>query len=232
MLQQTQTERVEPKYQEFLHRFPDFETLAKAPAGAVLTAWQGLGYNRRALALQRCAREVISQHEGALPEDPTALVELPGIGPYTAGAVAVFAFDRSAVFIETNIRTVFIHFFFPKRRRVRDSEIVPLVARTLPRRDVRRWYYALMDYGVMLKRTHPQISRRSAHYNPQPPFQGSRRQIRGGVLRLIARGGGCSRVEIENGVRCPRGVLDEVLKELCREGFITSSGGAYRFAEA
>ena len=231
MLQQTQTDRVVPKYREFLHRFPDFESLARAPRPHVIAAWQGLGYNRRALALQRCAIEVVERFEGELPQDPLALKRLPGVGPYTAGAIALFAFDRAGVFIETNIRAVFIHFFFSGTQTVRDIELEPFIAATLPRRRVREWYYALMDYGVMLKRRDPLITRRSAHYMKQSPFRGSRREIRGAVVRLAGAPQGCTRTEIENAVRCPRELLREVLNDLCREGFISCSRRRYRLGE-
>lgn len=228
MLQQTQTDRVVPKYREFLRRFPSFQALARAEIRDLLSVWQGLGYNRRALALKRCAVEVVERYAGELPSDPALLVRLPGIGAYTAGAVSLFAFDQPGVFIETNIRAVFIHFFFPRRRKVRDEEIRVLVEVTLPRRSVREWYYALMDYGVMLKGRDRAIGRRSAHYVRQSPFKGSRREIRGAVLRVLVRSGGADRTGIENAVRCDRAVLDEVLKDLSREGFISCFGGRYR----
>ena len=228
MLQQTQTERVVPKYTDFLRRFPAITALADAPVIAVLRAWRGLGYNRRALALKRCAEEVVVRYGGVIPDDRDALKALPGIGNYTAGAIALFAFGRRGVFIETNIRTVFIHSFFSKQRAVRDDDIVPLIEQTLPRTKVREWYYALMDYGVMLKRTVPGITQRSAHYIKQTPFRGSRREIRGAILRLLTERAGCTRGAIKNAVRCDGVVLGGVLKELSQEGFITFSRGMYR----
>ena len=148
MLQQTQVERVKTKYTEFLAAFPTIESLASSLLTDVLRTWQGLGYNRRAIALKRCAEEIVSRYSGQFPRDTAELETLPGIGPYTARAVAAFAFGMAEPLIETNIRTVFIHFFFHGRDRVSDREIMPLVARTLDRHNPREWYYALMDFGV------------------------------------------------------------------------------------
>lgn len=106
MLQQTQADRVVPKYHEFLERFPTIHALADAPASEVIRAWAGLGYNRRALNLQRACRAVVDEHGGVMPSDPALLERLPGIGPYTAGAVACFAYERDVGFVDTNIRRV------------------------------------------------------------------------------------------------------------------------------
>ena len=185
MLQQTQVDRVIPKYCTFIRRFPSFTALARAPISAVLAAWQGLGYNRRALLLLRCAHEVVRRFGGRLPDDEAVLRTLPGIGPYTAGAVMVFAYRRPAILMETNIRAVFIHEFFPGRDRVSDDELLPLIRLTVDRRDPRRWYDALMDYGSMLKRRYDNPARRSAHYVRPVPFHGSTRQLRGRILRCV-----------------------------------------------
>ena len=151
MLQQTQTDRVVPKYLDFLEAFPDFDHLAAASLKDVLAKWQGLGYNRRGKALRDAAQMVVERFGGKLPDFYEDLLTFPGIGPYTAGAVCAFAFDQPVVFMDTNIRRVFIHFFFPDREGVRDSEIVPLVEKTLDRKLPREWYSALMDYGALLK---------------------------------------------------------------------------------
>lgn len=116
MLQQTQVAHVIPFYKNFIKKFPDFATLAQAKTADILLAWQGLGYNRRPLALQKLAREVTIKHNGRLPRIAAELIKLPGIGPYTAGAIRAFAFNEPDVFIETNIRRVFIHFFFPPEK--------------------------------------------------------------------------------------------------------------------
>jgi A/G-specific adenine glycosylase len=133
MLQQTQVPRVIDRYSEFLRVFPSFRVLATATPAAVLKVWQGLGYNRRALMLLRCARAVVDEHASSLPTDREALESLPGIGPYTAGAIMAFAFDAPVAMIETNIRRVYIHHYFPRRRSVPDADILPLVARDVSR---------------------------------------------------------------------------------------------------
>ena len=185
MLQQTQVERVALKYEPFLNAFPDVWSLARAPLRDIMAAWQGLGYNRRALALQRIARRLVAEFDGRLPDSVDTLRTFPGIGEATAGALAAFAFNQPVVFIETNIRRVFLHCFFPGQSGVRDREILPLVDQTLDRLQPRPWYYALMDYGSMLKRAAPNPNRRSAHHQRQAPFADSDRQIRGLILKAL-----------------------------------------------
>lgn len=185
MLQQTQVARVARYYPRFLARFPDPAALARAPLRAVLEQWSGLGYNRRAQALQRAAQALVRDHGGVVPADRDALLKLPGIGPATAGALLAFAFGRPVVFIETNIRRVYLHHFFPAAEAIPDRVLLPLVARTLDRHRPRRWYYALMDYGAALGRHGANPNRRSAHYTRQSAFTGSTRQLRGLVIRLL-----------------------------------------------
>jgi A/G-specific adenine glycosylase len=187
MLQQTQVSRAIGAYERFIERFPDFSSLAEAPLREVLSAWSGLGYNRRALYLKRTAERIMEEHGGDFPSHPSELAALPGIGSATAGAIAAFAFGAPHPFIETNIRAVFIHHFFRSRERVTDAEILPLVERTLDHADPRAWYSALMDYGAMLKETLPNPSRRSAHHARQEPFSGSDRQARGLIIKALAK---------------------------------------------
>ncbi len=188
MLQQTQTHRVVDKYLEFLNVFPTVEYLAQSSLADVLRIWSGLGYNRRARYLRDLAQSVVLNYHGQIPSSPEVLVTLPGIGPYTAGAVCVFAFKSPLPLIETNIRAVFIEWFFKgMRRKIADSEILPLISETMYRRDVSRWYYALMDYGVQLKRAKPGIGKRSKRHQRQKPFEGSIRQLRGAILRVLLR---------------------------------------------
>jgi len=189
MLQQTGVERVRGKYEPFIRLLPDFASLAAAPLKDIMTAWQGLGYNRRALALKRLAAVVMERHSGRLPQDHRSLIELPGVGEATAGAIKAFAFNMPAVFIETNIRRVFIHRFFPDGADVSDRQIMPLVEAALDRSNPRDWYYALMDYGSHLGRAGSTANRKSAHYSKQTLFTGSNRELRGEVVRvLLARG--------------------------------------------
>jgi A/G-specific adenine glycosylase len=185
MLQQTQVDRVLTKYDPFISRFPDINAVAHASLRDVLAEWQGLGYNRRAANLHKAAQKVVHDFNGMIPDCADTLQALPGVGPSTAGAVVAFAFNKPAVFIETNIRRVFIHFFFPGADKVSDKQIFPLVERALDRTDPRSWYYALMDYGVMLASREANPNRRSAHYHRQSRFENSDRQIRGMILKAL-----------------------------------------------
>ncbi len=224
MLQQTQTERVMGKYEEFLARFPDFSTLAGSDLHPVLQAWQGLGYNRRAVSLKQTAVNVMERHGGTLPRDLEELMMLPGIGRSTAGAVLAFAHNIPVAFIETNIRRVFIHFFFPGDGKVDDREILPLVERTMDRDNPRQWYYALMDYGAMLKTKPPNPNRRSVHYTRQAPFEGSDRQIRGKILKLLLSRGSLQEGELIEGLSGEPSRVRTILREMAREGFVQISG--------
>lgn len=185
MLQQTQTYRVEPKYRAFIEEFSSFEALAQASLRDVLWMWQGLGYNRRGKFLHQTAQRVVNEFGGNLPNDPEVLVMLDGIGENTAGSIAAFAFNKPTVFLETNIRTVFLYSFFKDQEDVHDNRIIPLVAQTVDHDNPREWYYALMDYGVHLKKMFPNPSRRSKHHIVQSKFKGSDRQIRGAIIRAL-----------------------------------------------
>lgn len=228
MLQQTQVERVKTKYDEFLTVFPTSETLATSPLPELLRVWQGLGYNRRALALQRCAQEINSRFDGQFPSEPLELESLPGIGPYTARAVGAFAFGRAEPLIETNIRTVIIHCFFYGHEQVPDKALLPLVDATLDRENPRQWYYALMDYGVLLKRQHPNPSRRSSHHARQSTFEGSNRQQRSHILRLIMQQPCITTTEICQMVYDRNGTVENNLMALQREGFLEQIGEGWR----
>ncbi len=185
MLQQTQVDRVRGYYHTFIRRFPTPRALASAPLADVLRVWRGLGYNRRAKFLRDAACAIVARHGGRVPRDLAALRALPGVGPYTAGAIRAFAWNEAAPVIETNIRNVFTHEFFSRKKKVRDAEIMPLIEASLDRKRPRRWYAALMDYGVALKKTEKHLNARSAHYVRQKPFRGSARELRGKVLVLL-----------------------------------------------
>jgi A/G-specific adenine glycosylase len=224
MLQQTQVPRVLEKYREFIVRFPDAAALAKAPLRSVLRVWQGLGYNRRALALQQIARIVVERFKGKVPSSLDDLVELPGIGKATASAILAFAFNQPIAFIETNIRTVFIHFFFSDRDAVSDEEILPLVVQTLDADNPREWYYALMDYGTFLKKTAANAGRKSRHYHKQSPFDGSNRQVRGRIVRYLTKEGKRTEGELVKQLGLNARRVRSVLLDLEKEGMITRKG--------
>jgi A/G-specific adenine glycosylase len=231
MLQQTQVARVMDRYGEWLAMFPTLQALAAAPLSAVLELWQGLGYNRRAVALKRTAEESVERLGGALPRSAAALRTLPGIGPATAAAVLNYAFREPVPFIETNVRAVFLHHFFPEADGVPDSALMPLVEATWDRSDPRGWGYALMDYGVFLKRSAANPSRRSRHHAPQSPFEGSKRQRRAKLLRavLAAPGRPAEAYAAEIGV-WPTDA-NTLLQELAAEGFLLSEEGRWTVAD-
>lgn len=224
MLQQTQVERVLEKYDEFIKAFPDFPSLARASLRKLITVWQGMGYNRRALALRSLAQTLMNEHHGKLPSDPEDLIALPGIGRYTAGAVAAFAFNQPVLFIDTNIRRVFIHTFLHDQENIKDEDILPLIQQTIDASDPRTWYNALMDYGAMLKREQINPNRRSAHYQRQSPFENSNRQIRGRILKVLVEESPLTRSQImkKSGMDPERVKLN--LVELSNEGFIKKQG--------
>ncbi len=245
MLQQTQVARVITKYAEFLGLYPSVSDLARASLGDVLIAWQGLGYNRRAKYLWQAAQMVVNEYGGQFPQDQKELTRLPGVGFNTAGAVMAYAFNQPAVFIETNIRTAFIHHFFAGKEGVHDKELAKLVYDTLPHAQTsndanfRFWYWALMDYGTHVKQTAGNKSRASKSYTKQSPFAGSKRAVRGAVIRYLSKKSKNnqqgSALNIKNGIS--RGVLatvvtdprlEDVLADLVKEGMIHETVGGYR----
>lgn len=187
MLQQTQTFRVVPKYEAFLNKFPTIQKLADAQLSAVLELWSGLGYNRRAKFLYQAAKYIVEELNSIFPNNEKELIKIPGIGPYTAGAILVFSYNQPLIFIETNIRRVFIHHFFKDKENISDKEILPYIKQELDKKNPRDWYYALMDYGVELSKQIPNPNRKSKHYNKQSKFEGSIRKVRGEVLRQLIK---------------------------------------------
>ncbi len=198
MLQQTQVSRVLIKYEEFLTSFPDFYTLARASNTNVLKVWKGLGYNRRAFFLKRIAAAFVElEKQGITIQNPKSLtyqmlLTLPGIGQSTAGAVMAFAHNIGIPFIETNIRTIYLAHFFAKKEQVTDMEILRKIEKILsyiPKQRYRDWYYALYDYGSMLKFTQRKniqsVHKQSASFKKQSTFIGSQRQLRAHILHTI-----------------------------------------------
>ena len=219
MLQQTPVPRVLKKYDEFITAFPDFTALATAPLHSVLTKWQGLGYNRRAIALKQIAQEVLSDYDGELPSCPKTLQKLPGIGQYSASAISALAFNQPTIFIETNIRAVYIYFFFVNKNGIADREILPIVDATLDRDNPREWYYALFDYGAMLKKEE-KLTERSAHYQRQAAFKGSNRELRGQILRLLLERSPISLSELVGELKGNSTQVENNLSALQKEGFL------------
>lgn len=265
MLQQTQVARVLTRWEEWLDRFPTVEALAAAPVSDVLAAWQGMGYNRRALALKSAAEMVRDTYDGVFPSGLRELKALPGIGPATAQGIRAFAFDLPGVYLETNVRTVVLHHFFPDVPAVPDRELVPLVEATCPQgpseRDAgepschaapqdasdtpRAWYYAMLDYGAYLKKTIPNPSRRSSGYTRQSKFEGSRRQKRAHIVRMLldaqaAGAPGLSLDEVRSGVNdfehaggreaVAADEVASILADLTREGFAAAGEGIWSIA--
>ena len=239
MLQQTQVARVGRFWERFLEAFPTLDALAAAAVPDVLERWQGLGYNRRALALKRTADQCAADGQGLLPDSYEGLLALPGIGPATAAGVMAFAHRVPGVYVETNVRAVFLHELFPRDDKVSDKVLEPLVAAAAfhpaAAADPRRWYYGLLDYGAHLKATGVNPTRRSASYSRQSAFEGSRRQKRAWIVRRVLaapEGVGAAavradlnRVEVEAG----RDGVDEALfasivDDLVTEGFFRREG--------
>jgi A/G-specific adenine glycosylase len=231
MLQQTQTERVIPYWERWMKRWPTPEMLAEAPMKEALREWSGLGYNRRGRFLKECAELIVKRHDGKVPETPEYLLSLPGIGPYVSGAVACFAYNYPAVFIETNIRAVMLHFFFNDRKDVKDREIFPLLKSTLDRENPRKWYWALMDYGAALKKVTVNPNRRSAHYIRQSRFEGSFRQMRGAVVRTLVSEGPGNSDEIKRQTGILKRDLYKVLEALKKESMVAEENGVYRIKD-
>lgn len=237
MLQQTQVTRVEKHWTRFLGLFPTIDALAAAGTADVLAQWQGLGYNRRALALKRAAEVCAAERGGKLPDTAEELEALPGIGPATAAGVMAFAYNRPSVYIETNVRTVFLHELFPACDKVSDRQLAPLVAATCPEDDARAWYYALLDYGAHLKTLVANPSRRSVHYTRQSAFEGSRRQKRAELVRIVLAEPGIGADELaerldafertagRDGVDAA--TFDSIVGDLVAEGFFRSEEGAF-----
>ncbi|PID31508.1 endonuclease III [Candidatus Saccharibacteria bacterium] len=223
MLQQTQVTRVVPKFEAFVAQFPDVQTLAAATLADVLKLWQGLGYNRRAKYLHDAARLVASCYGGELPSDEPRLVQLPGVGRHTAGAIRVYAFDQPSLFVETNIRTVYLHHFFAGRDSVGDDEIIAKLDATLDREHPRRFYQALMDYGAWLKSAGVRNTSVSQQYRRQSRFDGSVRQVRGEIIRALTYGSPLTLSQLRQRVAADERFSD-AYDGLKRDGLISQRG--------
>lgn len=223
MLQQTQVERVIPKFQAFIARFPDEAHLAAAPLHDVLVFWSGLGYNRRAQFLHEAAKQIVAVHEGSFPATKQALMRLPGVGEGTAGAILAYTFNQPIVFIETNIRTVYFHHFFPGGDKVSDAELIPLIEATLDYDHPREFYWAVMDYGTWLKKQGVGRVNQSQHYTRQTALKGSNREMRGLIVKALALHGDMAESELHATVRADQR-FEKALAGLMRDGLVKKTG--------
>ena len=236
MLQQTQVLRVIPKYKSFLRKFPTARALAKASVLSILKEWQGLGYNRRALFLKRTADAVVKKYKGIFPKNVSELESLPGIGAYTARAVSVFAWNKPEAFIETNIRRIFIHFFFSAaRKKISDSDIMPYVEASLLRKNPRLWYSALMDYGSEALKHIKNPNRKSRHHMKQSKFEGSSRYARSKLLQYLLYKERATFGDIRNffsdaeklEAYHSKEAIQKLLDEMAEEGFLYCRDGKW-----
>lgn len=232
MLQQTQVARVVPYYEAFLTRFPDEATLAEAPVADVLRLWSGLGYNRRALALQAAAAAVVAD---GWPRDLEGLLALPGVGPYTAAAVASFAFDVQAAAVDTNVRRVIERL---DRRRRRAPELARRAGRLVPEGRAADWNQAMMELGATLctaraplcdacpvascrSRGRPVVTTAVRAAGERVRFEETDRFVRGRVVAGLLAG-----TALPEGIAPER--LERALAGLERDGLVVREGAAVR----
>lgn len=237
MLQQTQTSRVREKYPIFIKTFPHFKTLAASPVRKLLKTWMGMGYNRRALYLKEIAKITLRDHRGILPRDPKLLRAFPGIGHYTAHAVACFSYDNCNPFLDTNIRRVIIRLFFPRKRLVHDNEVLTVLTRIEPKKRKREWYLALMDYGAMaIPKSDKNPNRRSRHWTKQSRFEGSTRQVRSLLVKDLLKNNSQTTRSLKRSLR-KKGINSkllearyfiQILKSLQRDGLIVYKKGLWQ----
>ena len=224
MLQQTQVDRVIPKYQAWLSVFPDFSSLAFASVADVLRLWSGLGYNSRALRLHRLAQDVVTQYHGQLPLDPLLLLQLPGIGPYTCKSVLIFAFNVDMVCVDTNIRRILIA-ELGLAENLSFTALETVALEVLPLGKSRDWHNALMDYGAL------QLTSRTSGIRPvsrQSHFLGSRRMYRGRILQLLIAQKEVSISSLLETLSCEEIFLRSIVSDLAKEGLIVVSHDVLR----
>ena len=227
MLQQTQVVRVVPMYREFLKRFPTIQSLATAPLRDVLVAWQGLGYNRRAQALHKLAGVIMKEYKGSIPTTYEILLELPGIGPYTASAVSVFAYNTPFPMVETNIRTVFFYHLFTHQEKVSDTELLEVSRILIDSKRPREWYWALMDYGAYLKGQGVRSNMKSKHYTPQSIFKGSDREVRGAIVCALSTTESATLNKLVATTKIKKDRIQKQIQKLHDEGLIQKKRGRW-----
>ncbi len=227
MLQQTQVDRVIQKYKEFLKVFPTIQALADAPKESLLKVWQGLGYNRRALFLQKAAQLVVSEFKGKMPLTEDDMVLLPGIGPATASAICAYAYNQPVAYVETNIRAVIIYHFFKESGSVSDAELFPIIEQCIDHENPRQWYSALMDYGTYLKKKYKNPARKSKHHIVQSKFKGSDREIRGAILRILLAQGLMEEEALITKLGCDEERFHPIVEGLLKESFVSYNQNKY-----
>jgi A/G-specific adenine glycosylase len=236
MLQQTQAARVAPRFEAFVSTFPHVRALARATRADVLRAWGDLGYPRRALALHRAANAIVERFGGRVPEDPAELRTLPGVGPYTANAVAAIAYGRPVVAMDVNVRRVIA------RLAGSEGDVDERAEGLLDRRDPGAWHQAVMDLGRQICRPTPRCdvcplarwcrSRGRATPRvagrPEGRFEGSNRQARGRVLAVLRERGSMGPVGVTRAAGLPAARVTPALDGLVRDGLVERRGRSYR----
>lgn len=255
MLQQTQVERVAPRYEEFFRRWPDVRAFAGSSLADVLRFWTGLGYNRRARHLHAAARIVAGVSGGAVPKDADGLRALPGVGAYTAAAVLAFACNVDTPVCDTNTKRIFLRYFWGgefAERLPPPAALLDMMAAALPAGSSREWHSALMDLGsaVCTGRTPDcgscplrrrcraaeafvsgACAPRHRLVRPQERFEGSRRQARGALIRELAGSGSAGLSPDDLGRMFPGTDIEAVARTLLEEGLIEEHGGGFRLPE-
>ena len=244
MLQQTQASRVAPAFERFTARFPSVSALARAPRSEVMRAWAGLGYNRRAVSLSMAARALVAENEGRIPRDREALLRLPGIGPYTAAAVASLAFGEPVLAVDTNVRRVVARSLLGAEGEDASPTEVRVAAESwLDHSDPGGFNQALMDLGrevcrpvprcpacplenrCQYRRTPPALPR-ARGAQAQPRFQGSSRQLRGRVVEFLRARPSASLGELAREAAAPRSRVTDVVRTLATEGIVRAGAAA------
>lgn len=228
MLQQTQVSRVIPKYIEFLKKFPTIEALAKAKTAHVLRIWKGMGYNRRALYIHQAAKQILQDYNGKFPRKESELVQLPGLGKYTARALLVFVYKKDIPLVDTNIRKILTHFFFndtPQPERL----IYQLAQQLIPIGKSWEWHQALMDYGALeLPNSFQKNPLRIKTRKKGIPFTDSDRYYRGRIIDILRE---CTYAErnllktLQKNYKKKTRYFQSLLAVLLKEGLISRSSG-------
>ncbi len=255
MLQQTQVERVIPKYLAWLEQFPNFAVLAEAPTSAVIAAWSGLGYNRRALYLRAAAQAVVGL--GTLPTTVAEFQKLPGIGPYTAAAIAAFTYNQDIALVDTNIKRFYQLLIFGDQTRPTDKAVLAIAEQYLPPSQSRDWHNALMDIGTVISRVRgaktqqavlvqlfpmlaswplPNVSDEPLKRPKQSSFLGSRRYWRGWLIKLLTRSNQSTLKQLKTSLLGQQKLaiandLEKILTDLIDDQLVAFDGHYYSLAK-